>query len=75
MSDADLRGAQIGLMAMVPALLHLRAGIGSGILTYELQRLLARYRVQGDALFDELGGNLVTLPQHIADIHRRIPGE
>lgn len=71
-ADADLRGAQIGLMALVPVLLHQRARIGSGILVYDTQRLLARYRVQGEALFDELGGNLVALPQHIADIHGRI---
>jgi len=49
-----------------------RADISAGIIVYDSQRLLARYRRKEDQLFDEIDGRRVTLPEHYARLNRRI---
>jgi len=70
--DADIRDIQIGIMSFVPAILFRRAGVGTGILVYDAQRLLGRYRVSNDQLFDEVEGRLVSFPDHLVSVNRRI---
>ena len=45
-----------------------RASIESGILVYDVQRLLGRYRREEDELFDELSGGVVHLPEHLQSV-------
>jgi hypothetical protein len=71
--DADLREVQLGLMAILPSILQLRAGITNGILVYDVQRLLARYEMRGKDFFDSVSGRPVTFPDHFHDILKRIP--
>lgn len=71
-ADADIRGVQIGVMAVLPSVLFQRARISTGILVYDTQRLRVRYRAHENELFDEVGGGIVTQPKHIADLNLRI---
>ncbi len=70
---ADIRQVQLGLMAMLPSVLHLRAGITSGMLVYDVGRLLARYEMRDDKFFDTVSGQDVTFPDHVCHIFQRVP--
>jgi len=70
--DGDIRELQLGVMAMLPSILQCRAGITSGILVYDVQRLLARYEMRGDKFFDAVSGQAVTLPDHYRQVFERI---
>lgn len=68
--DADLRGMQLPLMALLAYALYRRLGI-VGMLVYDTQALLARYeeRVESEAngarMFDIISGEFVEFPTHL----------
>jgi hypothetical protein len=70
---ADNREVQLGLMAMLPSILQLRAGITSGMLVYDTQRLLARYEMRGNKFFDTVSGRPVSYPDHFGSVFEGIP--
>jgi hypothetical protein len=70
--DGDIREIQIGLMAMLPSVLQLRASITSGILVYDVQRLLARYEVRDENFFDTISNRAVTFPEHFQYVYAHI---
>lgn len=45
---------QTGFTAILPHRLFHRAGIGEGILVYDIQRILGRYRTYENTLIDEV---------------------
>jgi len=70
-SDGDLRDIQLGLMAAVPTLLYRRAGISSGLLVYDVQRLLARYELREGRFVDVVSGLPVVFPAHFHHVFSR----
>jgi hypothetical protein len=60
-------------MTMLPSILRLRAGITSGMLVYDAQRLLARYEVRGNKFFDTVSGRPVKYPDHFHHVAERVP--
>lgn len=75
--EADFRPIQLSVMACAVYALHLRLGI-TGILVFDVQRLLARYHVkpgpnQESYLFDEVSNEFVQFPKHINDLMTRMP--
>lgn len=66
-------------MVAMPYLLYRRHGL-TGMLVFDLQRLIASYeaRVGADgkaALFDTVSGTFVRLPEHWKAVSSRIPGQ
>ena len=60
----DFRQIQLGLMALLPSVLQLRAGVTGGILVYDAQRVLARYEMRDGTFFDTVSNRPVTFPEH-----------
>ena len=76
--DGDLRPLQVAVMVAMPYLLFRRHGL-TGMLVFDLQRLIASYeaRIGADgeaALFDTVSATFVRLPEHWKDVSSRIPG-
>jgi hypothetical protein len=69
--DAELREIQLGFMALIPSLLQARAGITSGMLVYDVQRLLASYEMRGNEFFDVVSGKAVSFPCHFQHVCER----
>ena len=73
--SADLRDIQVSIVAFIAFLLYLRMQISEGILVYDVQRLLARYKEksiseEAKGLFDETSNKFVELPQHLLDLDK-----
>lgn len=73
--DGDLRQIQVELVAMITFILYRRLNIDRGMLVFEVQTLLARYRAHNGNWFDEVSGQAVIFPQHFIDLHERISRE
>jgi hypothetical protein len=69
--DSDLRPVQVEVMVLAAFLLHRRLAIHSGMLTFDVQRLLARYELVGDRWFDQVSGKPVRIPEHLLDVRTR----
>ncbi|TWT32249.1 hypothetical protein KOR34_40110 [Posidoniimonas corsicana] len=70
--DGDLRVVQVELMAMLAYTMHRRLNVLSGLLTFDVQCALARYRTTETGWYDELSCSPVTFPQHLVTIRDRI---
>jgi hypothetical protein len=68
-----LRLYQVEATALAALSLLLVGGVRDGLLAYDLQTLLARYTVDGDAIHDAVSGEAVDLPQHLVDLRARVP--
>lgn len=76
-SEAHLRPMQLIAMSLIAFTLHQRLGI-TGILVYDLQRLLARYEERHDehgerVLFDVVSQEPVRFPEHLASLFAKAP--
>ena len=71
--DGALRLYQIERTALAALSLLLRAGATSGILAFDMQTLLARYRAEGESVRDLLSDTVVCLPGHLVDLSRHAP--
>ncbi len=67
-ATADLRPIQTAAMLTLAYVLYRKATVEDGLLTYDVQIALARYRPSLAGWRDELSGELVVFPQHFADI-------
>jgi hypothetical protein len=72
-SGSPLRPIQVEVIALAAFFLHdTSLAIHRGMLSYEVQTLLARYEERGDEWFDLVGGKRVAYPGHLVDIKARI---
>lgn len=72
-SGSSLRPIQVEVIALTAYLLHdTSLAIHRGMLSYDVQALLARYEERGEEWLDLVGGKRVTYPEHLADIKARI---
>ena len=76
--DWDLRIAQVPAMVLIANALYRRMNI-KGMLTYDMQHLLARYQgrldLQGsgtETLFDAVSGECVRFPDHMVALDNRL---
>ena len=68
-----LRPIQLEVIALTAFFLHSTSlEIHRGMLSYDAQRLLARYEQRGEEWFDLVGGRRVTYPEHLADLKARL---
>jgi hypothetical protein len=70
--DLELLDTAIALASLVPSLLWQRAGIGGGLLVYDLQRRLVSYRVEGGVLRDARSGVPIRHPAHARQLFAQI---
>jgi hypothetical protein len=71
--DSDLRPIQVEVMVVAAYVLYRRLGIAQGMLTFDVQRLLARYTVVDGAWTDQISGTAVRFPEHLRDVMSRVP--
>ena len=72
-AGSPLRPIQVEVIALTAFFLHdMSLAIHRGMLSYDVQTLLARYEERGDVWFDLVGGKRVTYPDHLVDIKARI---
>jgi hypothetical protein len=72
-AGSPLRSIQVEVIALTAFFLHdTSLAIHRGMLTFEVQTLLARYEEKGDEWFDLVGGKRVAYPEHLIDIKARI---
>src|SRR5262249_26382886 len=69
--DGDLRPVQVEVMVIAAYVLHRRLGISQGMLTFDVQLLLARYEVDGEWI-DTVSGKPVRFPEHLVDVKARV---
>ena len=75
MGNAGLRDIQVSTLAFIAKVLYEKMKI-TGMLVYDVQRLLARYEEGVDTetgennLFDLISNKPVIFPQHLIDIHK-----
>ncbi|HEV8581090.1 MAG TPA: hypothetical protein VGX68_18645 [Thermoanaerobaculia bacterium] len=67
-----MRPIQVEVVAELAFLLHRTLGIHQGMLSYDVQRVVARYDLIGDTWVDLISGAEVGYPEHFADIEGRI---
>ena len=78
--DADFRPHQLLTMATLVYAMHRRLGV-TGMLVFDIGRLLARYEHRTDpssgepVLYDEVSAEPVTFPRHFASLLERMPEE
>lgn len=73
--DSDLRDYQIEATAIAANAILLRGSADAGMLTYEVQRLLARYtRLSGGGILDGVSRAPVCFPEHLVEIRSRALG-
>ncbi len=70
--DGDLRRLQVESMAMLAFVLFCRLDVGSGLLTFDAQQVLARYYTLSGRWHDELSGKDVSFPGHFVEVRSRI---
>jgi len=71
-ASEDLRIVQVETAALLAYLLYRREFIEAGMLVYNLQIPLARYKVIEDQWFDQVSAKAVQFPQHFIDLRERI---
>jgi len=72
MSEAHMRQIQLEVTALAAFVLVLRGIAKEGILTYNIQRLLARYSRRGEReVFDGVSELAVEFPRHLVHIRER----
>ena len=72
-SGSALRPIQIEVIALTAFLLHSTSlAIHRGMLSYDVQTLLARYEERGEKWFDLVSGKRVTYPEHLFDLKARL---
>lgn len=72
-SGSPLRPIQVEVIALTAFFLHDSSlAIHRGMLSYDVQTLLARYEERGEEWFDLVGGRRVAYPEHLVDIKARI---
>jgi hypothetical protein len=71
--DSDLRPIQVEVMVVAAYVLHRRLGIDQGMLTFDVQRLLAHYEVVDGEWTDKVSGTAVRFPGHLSDVKRCVP--
>ena len=70
--DSDLRSMQIEMMAILAYAMHCRLDLQEGMLTFDLQTVLARYSVADDEWIDDITATTVSFPKHLADLRTRV---
>src|SRR4051812_28627767 len=70
--NAARRLYQVEATALVALSLLLAGVVGEGLLSYEVQILLARYTVDRDVIYDAVSAKAVQLPQHLVDLRTRM---
>ena len=73
--DSDLRMIQVESMATLAFAMQRRVAVLSGLLTFDVQCALARYRMTESGWWDELSCSIVSFPQHLVAIRTRITRE
>ena len=73
--DGDLRVMQVESMTSLAFAMHRRLSVQSGLLTFDVQTALARYRMTESGWYDDLSSATVSFPQHFADVRSRIKRE
>lgn len=63
------------IMAFIANLLYLRMEISDGILVFDVQRVLARYKGESyldgtKGLYDQISNRFVEFPQHLIDLNK-----
>lgn len=71
--DSDLRPIQVEVIVIAAFVLHQRLGINRGMITFDVQQLLARYEAVDGEWTDNISGQAVRFPRHIADVKARVP--
>lgn len=72
-SGSPLRPIQVEVIALTAFFLHdTPLAIHRGMLSYDVQTLLARYEERGKEWFDLVGGKRVAYPEHLVDLKSRI---
>jgi len=70
--DGNLRPIQLEFMALAAFVLHQRLSVHSGMLTFDVQRLLAQYELVEDNWVDHVSGKPVRFPDHLFDLRTQI---
>jgi hypothetical protein len=74
--DGDaMRSIQLETIVLAAFVLHELVGVNEGMLSYDAQRLLARYDVVDDAWCDLTDGQPVDPTAHIIDVLERLDDE
>ena len=73
--DGDLRVMQVESMTSLAFAMHRHLSVQSGLLTFDVQTALARYRMTESGWYDDLSSATVSFPQHFADVRSRIKRE
>ena len=71
-SDGDLRPMQVESMCSLAFAMHRRMDVQTGLLSFDAQTALARYRMTESGWYDDLSSSIVSFPQHFADVRSRI---
>jgi hypothetical protein len=72
-ADSPLLAIQVEVIALIAYFLHdTPLNIHRGMLSYDMQTLLARYEERGDGWCDLVSGKRVIYPEHLVDINTRI---
>ena len=71
-AESPLRGIQLEALVLIAFVLHETLAISDAMLSYEMQRVLARYGVAGDEWCDTTTGKAVEPAEHIADLLQRL---
>lgn len=69
---SGLRAIQLESLVLAALVLHNLVGISNGMLTYEGQRLLARYEVVDGRWSDTISGAVIDIPGHLAELQNRL---
>ncbi len=70
--ESVLRPIQAEVIACAAFVLHETLGIHQGMLSYEVQTLLARYDLRDGDWYDLVGDKPVVYPEHLMDIEARL---
>jgi hypothetical protein len=71
-ADSALRRIQLETLVLIAFVLHETLGISNAMLSYEMQRVLARYGVAGEEWCDMTTGKAVESAEHIVDLLQRL---
>lgn len=71
-ADSALRAIQLETLVLIAFVMHESLGISDAMLSYEMQRVLARYGVAGGEWCDTTTGKAIEPAEHIADLLQRL---
>jgi len=68
----SMRRIQMEVMALIAYFLHDTLEIDRGMLTYDVQIVVARYEPRAEGWHDLVGDKRVTYPEHLIDLKARV---